>query len=123
MLYSLKSGSACTYYLMEVLMKAKLKALGIAENLFWGTMLLFWPLLIIILIFWWASFTKEEKKQILTAIVAGALVPVVNIIPVIGQFASIVMLVFWVIGIVKFYKGDVDYKIILSSQIVNAIIK
>jgi hypothetical protein len=104
-------------------MKAKLKALGIAENLFWGTMLLFWPLLIIILIFWWASFTKEEKKQILTAIVAGALVPVLFIIPVIGQLASIVMLVFWVIGIVKFYKGDVDYKIILSSQIVNTIIK
>ncbi|MBP3321849.1 MAG: hypothetical protein J6M12_05810 [Clostridia bacterium] len=104
-------------------MKGKLKALGIAENLFWGTMLLFWPLLIIVLIFWWASMNREERVQVLTAIISGALIPVVNIVPVIGQIASIVMLIFWIIGIVKFYKGDVDYKIILASQIANAIVK
>ena len=34
-----------------------------------------------------------------------------------------VMLVFWVIGIVKFYKGDVDYKLILASKIADAIVK
>lgn len=104
-------------------MKEKLKALGIAENLFWGTMLLFWPLLIIVLIFWWKAFSREEKVQVLSAIISGALIPVVNIIPFIGQIAAIVMLVFWVIGIVKFYKGDVDYKLILASQIADAIVK
>ena len=104
-------------------MKEKLKALGIAENLFWGTMLLFWPLLIIVLIFWWKSFDRAEKVQILSAIVSGALVPVLNIIPVIGWIAAIVALVFWVIGIVKFYKGDVDYKLLVASNIAEAIVK
>ena len=106
-------------------MNSKLRALSIPENRFWGTLLLVggYSVPAIILILWWKVLGREDKVKLLSCCLAWVLLSVLNIVPVLGQLASIAMLVFLIIGIVKFYKGDVDYKIIGAYHIANAIIK
>ena len=106
-------------------MKEILNSLKVAENRFWGTLLLLGGYVFpaVVLILWWKVLTKDEKVKTLAALIAWVLVYVVNFIPVVGQIAAIVFMVFIVNAIVKYYKGDLDYKIPLAYQIAKAIIK
>jgi uncharacterized Tic20 family protein len=100
-----------------------LKMAGIPENRFWGTATIFYPISLVLLILWWGNFNRKEKIKFMSIVVAWALIYLLNILPVIGQVASIVMLVFVVIAVVKYYQGEVDYKIILADNIATALVK
>ena len=106
-----------------ILMKEIIEKLGVKENRFWGLAAILPFILLIIDILWWDKLSKEEKLQSLTVLIAFALVCVVNIIPIIGQIASIVMLVFYIIAIVKFFQGDLGYKIPIADAIAAKFVK
>lgn len=103
-------------------MSEKLNDLQIPENRFWGTAALFPTMAIVVAILWWKLLTREEKVRLLDPVACYVLICVLNIIPILGQIASIVWVVFWVISVVKKYKGE-DYQIPLAHQITEAIIK
>ena len=100
-----------------------LKMVGIPENRFCGTATIFYPIALVLLILWWGNFNRNEKIKFMSIVVAWALIYLLNVLPVIGQVASIVMLVFVVIAVVKYYQGEVDYKIILADNIAAALVK
>ena len=104
-------------------MKEMMEKLGVSENRFWGLAAIVPAILLIIDILWWNKLSKEEKLQSLTVLIAIALVCVLNIIPVLGQILSVIMLVFYIIAIVKFFKGEINHKIPVASAIAAKFIK
>lgn len=104
-------------------MKEMMEKLGISENRFWGLAAILPFILLIIDVLWWNKLSKEEKLQSLTVLIAAALICLLNIIPILGQILSIVMLVFYIIAIVKFFKGDLAHKIPVASAIAAKFIK
>lgn len=104
-------------------MKEMIEKLGISENRFWGLSAILPFILLIIDVLWWNKLSKEEQRQSLSILIAFALICVLNIIPILGTILAIVMLVFYIIAIVKYFKGDLSHKIIISSSIAENIVK
>ncbi len=104
-------------------MKEMMKKLDISENRFWGLAAILPFILLIIDILWWNKLSKEEKLQSLTILIGIALVCVLNIVPILGQILSLVMLVFYIIAIVKFFQGQLDHKIPVASAIAAKFVK
>jgi len=104
-------------------MKEMMEKLGISENRFWGLAAILPFILLIIDILWWNKLSKEEKLQSLTVLIAFALVCLLGIIPLVGWILSIVMLVFYIIAIVKFFKGEINHKIPVAGAIAAKFVK
>ena len=104
-------------------MKEMIEKLGISENRFWGVSAILPFILLIIDILWWNELSKEEQRQSLSVMIAFAMICVLGIIPLIGWILAIIMLVFYIIAIVKFFKGNIDHKIPVASAIAAKIIK
>ena len=100
-----------------------IEKLGISENRFWGVSAILPFILLIIDILWWNKLSKEEQRQSLSVMIAFAMICVLGIIPLIGWILAIIMLVFYIIAIVKFFKGNIDHKIPVASAIAAKIIK
>lgn len=104
-------------------MKEMMEKLGISENRFWGLSAILPFILLIIDVLWWNKLNKEEKLLSLTILISWALICVLNVIPVLGQICSIIMLVLHILAIVKFFKGDMGHKIPVASAIAAKFIK
>ena len=104
-------------------MKEMIEKLGISENRFWGVSAILPFILLIIDILWWNKLSKEEQRQSLSVMIAFAMICVLGLIPLIGWILAIIMLVFYIIAIVKFFKGNIDHKIPVSSAIAAKIVK
>lgn len=106
-------------------MKQVLETLKIPENRFWGTLLLLggYAAPAVLLILWWKILEREEKVRLLSVLLAWALYALAAFIPGIGWAAMIAMLVFIILGVVRFYEGDIGYKIIGAYQLADAFIK
>ena len=104
-------------------MKEMMKKLDISENRFWGLAAILPFILLIIDILWWNKLSKEEKLQSLMVLIACALCCVLGIIPLVGWIAALVMLVFYIIAIVKFFQGQLDHKIPVASAIAAKFVK
>lgn len=104
-------------------MKEMIEKLGISENRFWGVSAILPFILLIIDILWWNKLSKEEQRQSLSVMIAFAMICVLGIIPLIGWILAIIMLVFYIIAIVKFFKGNIDHKIPVASAIAAKIVK
>lgn len=104
-------------------MKEMIEKLGISENRFWGLSAILPFILLIIDVLWWNKLSKEEKLQSLSVLIAFALICVLGIIPLLGWILAIIMLVFYIIAIVKFFKGDIAHKIPVASAIAAKFVK
>ena len=104
-------------------MKEMMEKLGVSAHRFWGLAAILPFILLIIDILWWNKLDKEEKLQSLTVLISWALICVLNIIPLLGQILSLVMLVLHIIAIVKFFKGELDHKIPVASAIAAKFVK
>ena len=104
-------------------MKALAEKLGSSENRVWGTLALFDTFLIPAMIVLWKTMDREEKVRSMMLVVALAFICILSAIPFIGWICAVVVLVFYVITIINFYKGKLDYQIPLCYQIANKIVK
>lgn len=100
-----------------------MEKLGISENRFWGLATLLPIILLIIDILWWNKLNKEEKLLSLSILISAALICALNIIPILGAILAIIMLVFHIIAIVKYFKNDLGHKIPVASAIAAKFVK
>ena len=104
-------------------MKEMMEKLGISENRFWGLSAILPFILLIIDVLWWNRLNKEEKLMSLTILISWALICALNLIPLLGQILSLIMLVLHIIAIVKFFKGELNHKIPVASAIAEKFVK
>ena len=102
-------------------MKAFCEKYGITYNVFVGVLCLI-PVAALVALLWWGKYSSEEKKTLLNILFGALIMVVVNVIPFIGQIASIVWLVFYIIFFVKTLMGK-ETSIPLANTIANAIVK
>ena len=106
-------------------MKAFFEKIKTTENRGWGVVALlvpFSPLLAVVaLILWWKQFEKEEKELLLDlvccVIFIDLLCAVLGWLFGLGVIAACVWMVFYIIKLVKIFKGDYSYKIPITSGI------
>lgn len=106
-------------------MKAFFEKIKTTENRGWGVIGLlmpwFWIVAVVALILWWKEFEKEDKELMLDflccVIFMDLLVCLFGWLFGLGVLAACVWLVFYIIKLVKVFKGDFSYKIPLTSGI------
>lgn len=95
----------------------------IKKNILFGCVFFTVVLPICLLITGKDDFTKDEKRIFVTSLIAAALAAILASIPFIGWIAEIPLVVFVVIAIVNYFKGNLDYKMILVSKMAYWFIK
>ena len=94
---------------------------NIAFGLCWLPMI-GWIVALFVFIVDKAVLTHEEKQELVAVWVANALIVVINLIPVIGTIAAIVIAVFALIACIKAFMGK-TFEIPGVSHIAKAILK
>ena len=104
-----------------------MEKVSIKKNVLFGCAIfpLMWGLVlsIVMLITGKETFTKDEKRIFVTEIISCVLLNILAVIPIVGWLAIVVLFVFWVLACVNYFKGNLDYKMILVSKMAYWFIK
>ena len=104
-------------------MKSLVEKLGSSENRVWGSLALFTSLLLPAMIILWKTMDREEKVRSMMLAVWLGLTVILYCIPFLGWVCDIVLLVFYVICVINFFKGNLDYKIPICAQLAEKFVK
>lgn len=96
---------------------------SVYKNVILGFALLCWPLALVLWITQRNDFDTNGKYALLSSLIYACFFMVLSCIPFVGWIAEIVFFVFWLIGVIKMFTGDFEYRCIVASSIAKTWIK
>lgn len=96
-----------------------MEKIAVRKNVFLGFAVIYWILALVMLLADKTQEDKDAKKAYVTSLVFAVLFAICSIIPFLGWLCYIPVLVFYIMAVVNYFKGNYEYNVPLVGGLIT----